>query len=232
VAKPFPDQFYEGLKEFSAQIDEVKNVQAKLRDEYGIQLKHRLLFHWGFNNDPKNSQPLSQKIYECGLSAQKRENLFNYLREQQKQRNGRMITKVEAITGTPKGQARALATILYDVHILGDYDTEDVEPLLDLRKVNFDLKQKGILRMEFKIGQEEFLRALDKAEMSGQSDKQKAKNIINTIEDNLPGLLSKQWHGSFPNGIRLTGKKADNSKGADNMLTRTLNAVKRLLGRQ
>lgn len=232
IAVADQQKFCEGMRGFSAQIDTIEpDIRAKLRDEYGIQFKHRLLFHWGFNNDPKNSEPLLQKLDKSGLSAQKREDLFKYLREQQKQRNGKMISRVEAITELPKGQSRALTTILYDVHILGDYDTEDVEPLLDIRKLNFDLKQKGILRMEFKTGQEELLQALDRAESAGGSEEKKAENIIKTIKDRFPGLLSKQWHGALPSGIRLTGQETDNAKGTGNTLTRMFNTIKRLLGR-
>jgi hypothetical protein len=215
IAEVDQQKFCESMSKFSTQIDTVNEVQAKLRRDYNLFVKHRLLFHWGFNDDPQKSKALTKKIDDAKpkLPPEKRDALFKYLKFEQQQRNGKMILQIEEITKVPKGQSRALATILYDIHILRDYDTIDVDPLQEISRVNSDLKEKGILRMEFKTGEEQFLEALDKAEKSGQSDSQKAQNIIQTIKDNLPRLLSKQWHGSFPSGIRLTEQETKHAKG-------------------
>jgi hypothetical protein len=209
VVKP-PEKFIENLKTFSDQIDEVKDIRRKLKEEYGLTLPtHRFLFHWGFNNNPENNQAINKEInkIKIKLSTEKKEALFNYLKVQQKKRNKKMITQVEAST-LPPPLSKALTTVLYNVHILGDFSSTQliqIQFMLDIQGINRDIKINGIERMHFdKTEEKEFKAALDKAVSYGGSDKDKATNIIETIKCMLPELLYKHYRNTLEkNGIHI-----------------------------
>lgn len=110
---------------------------------------HRLFYHWGFNAKPEN-QPLlreqvSQAVEKQHLMIETRlcqgeditlafiteDNLWQVINQAWEERRARAIEKARELVKSPQ-QAEALALIMFDVHILGDYDPVDnkiIEPL-------------------------------------------------------------------------------------------------------
>ena len=80
---------------------------------------HRLLFHWGFNADPKRYSPLVNQVRSClknnpDVREQERK-FFAYLtRNIQSRRNWKLINAVTTATGIPtsRGYANAIATMI------------------------------------------------------------------------------------------------------------------------
>ena len=139
-------------------IDDIGNDYRDLRGNFSWfnwgNYGHRLLFHWGFNADPKQYAPLVKQVRSClkgNENAQEQERkFFAYLtRNIQSRRNWKLINAVISVTGIPtaRGYANAVATILYDVHLLGDYSTTNTAALPKIDDIERDLTENGFSRL-------------------------------------------------------------------------------------
>ena len=115
---------------------------------------HRLLFHWGFNADPKQYPQLVRQVRKCLKDSPdaktEEEKFFTYLtRNIQARKNRTLINAVISITGIPsaRGYANAVATIIYDVHILGDYSTTNTSALPSIADIERDIIERGFKRL-------------------------------------------------------------------------------------
>lgn len=123
----------------------IDNYKGEPRDEYGglcfydflktrfegFKCQHRLLFHWGYNARPWNKE-LERKIERLPWSENKAEvdSFWNTLRYEQRMRNRIANAMTEDLFGLAHGGkearlANALISIVYDVHIIGDYMTDN-----------------------------------------------------------------------------------------------------------
>ena len=208
-----PEAFYNCLKTFSDQIDEVKEVRSYLNQNFkGFTVPdHRYLFHWGFNDDPKKSEPLQQRVKmpKWELSDEEMKELFKYLVRKQGERNRNMIGAIERGTGLPREQSRAIATILYDVHILGDFTGKKIRALLNIQRVTQDIIKHGVGSMRFDFQERnQFEKALVQAEKNGGTEEEKANRIMGTVKAFLPPLLEKHYKLLLKeHGIRLKPQK-------------------------
>ena len=85
--------------------------------------RHRLFFHWGFNEDPRHSEPLEKQINEATADETVRKKIWDMVIEEQRRRNNKMMSKVETEFGVHvREEKNALASIMYNAHILGDYE--------------------------------------------------------------------------------------------------------------
>ena len=117
-----------------------------LKDKYpGFQCKHRLLFHWGYNSRPW-SDYLQKKVLDYGWSDSKIQEFQADLVAEQKRRNSFANNYTENVFGFAHGGkearvARVIISIVYDVHLLGDYepDNTDLEGLQDIGSVVGDI---------------------------------------------------------------------------------------------
>lgn len=139
-------------------IDGIGNDYRDLRERFGWftwgNYGHRLLFHWGFNADPEKHPPLVRQV-RLGLKGnpnarEQERKFFAYLtRNIQSRRNRRLINAVTTVTGIPtsRGYANAIATIIYDVHLLGDYETVSTSALPKIDDIERDLLENGFTRL-------------------------------------------------------------------------------------
>lgn len=117
-----------------------------LKEKYpGFQCKHRLLFHWGYNSRPWSTY-LQNKVIGYGWSDTIIRNFQTDLVAEQKRRNSFANNYTESLFGFAHGGkearvARAIISIVYDVHLLGDYepDNTDLEGLQDIESVVGDI---------------------------------------------------------------------------------------------
>lgn len=132
----------------SDMIDKCEPFYGNLKARHPkFQCKHRLLFHWGYNSEPWNSA-LERKVREyCRLvnainvndtiSCFKRE-----FKEEQKRRNYEINKRTEELFGFAHGGTDAMfanrfASMAYNIHLLGDYtsDNKDLEGVLDINRL-------------------------------------------------------------------------------------------------
>ena len=145
-------------------IDETKSDYDDLKKKFNWfkwgTYTHRLLFHWGFNANPQSYAPLVRQVRSCLKDKSDARNqerqFFAYLTKNiQAPRNKRLINAVVSVTGIPtaRGYANAVATILYDIHLLGDYipTTEGKIPntsaLPKIDDIEADLVEKGFKKL-------------------------------------------------------------------------------------
>lgn len=92
---------------------------------------HRTYFHWGFHASPYHiEQMLSTCINQWEhLDPKAKTNLINKCKSEQAEANREMIAIVKRSTNLSGQKHRNLAVILYDVHLLSDWQKANTLPL-------------------------------------------------------------------------------------------------------
>ena len=187
---------------------------------------HRLFFHWGFNADLRQYPPLEAQVKRClkkyaetQLEAgktpeqvkaeceQQREAFFKLLFKIQGERNRALINKVIEVTGIPtsRGYANAVATILYNTHLLGDYTTTWTSALPGIRALEHDLLERGFTRL-LRGGESEKLKKISQELKQatnagrGRTDKVRAELLLKVVGKFLPEILEARF------GTHLVGR--------------------------
>ena len=143
VAYPVYQRANEVAKTITSMIDEYQKLLEEIKSvapnfTMGPS-RHRIFFHWGFNEDPQHSKVLTERINVSTDDEDKRKQIWNFIKMEQKSRNTKMMEKVateffknsgfkplpdSSATGK-KGERNALASLMYNAHILGDYESSD-----------------------------------------------------------------------------------------------------------
>lgn len=141
------------VKEISNLIDDVekipfKNVNSKF-GKYG----HRNFGHWGFSSDiPFNKNEYLKELLSEGVTRKE-------IIQAWKIRTNEMTDIVVKYTGiTNRKQARALAGLIYDHHLLKDYSDKLTQPLQNINHLEKDIiknfeklfKKNSPITMKFK----------------------------------------------------------------------------------
>jgi len=225
------------FKTIQDQIDKVYKTEfyekkLKRKDKFdkfhpGIN-RHRLFFHWGFSIDPCRSAALNEQIKLLKLSDKERTEFCDIFREEQARRNRIMINAVRNCMGLPRTQSSALATLIYNVHILGDYETELVGALADTNLIHADNKN-AIKRMNFDYNDVKMIfDNLDKAYASALGEKDRAQNIMMVLKRDFPPLLYKRWKNTLGfNDIVLQEPKSSVANNNPSVVERSMMKLKK-----
>lgn len=178
---------------------------------------HRVLFHWGFNGDPRKSKVIQEKIaiYLKNEPNQKLKEIKEYafwdrLITEQKTRNKYIIQRVCEVFGLVDGgrsgqYANAFASLLVDTHILGDYTTTHKTGLQDFNLVIADIK-KAILNLAQNDTKDlTAAKILNKKLDSIKSDN--GDEVIKILENNLPKYIIELNNFKFKNHFIKLGLK-------------------------
>ena len=182
-------------------------LQGKYPD---FQCKHRLLFHWGYNSRPWSSY-LQEKVNYYGWSDEMIQEFQEDLIAEQKRRNGFANEYTENVFGFAHGGkearvARVLISIAYDIHILGDYEPDniDLDGLQDIGSVVGDImnnltaldkQQSSVLRKQ--------LRKASQNPKYGIQDK--ASILLEILKDNFSVLLQNADDGKIATHLNARG---------------------------
>lgn len=114
--------------------------------------KHRIWYHWGFNTDPKQFPPLvnslNAAIDQGVITKDDLPEFWRLMTDEIAQRNRFLLNQganafgygqLGNISAQQRRQLNGLVTIIYSVHILGDYQTDDIEVLAPLSRVYADI---------------------------------------------------------------------------------------------
>ena len=203
-------------------IDGIGNDYRDLQERFNWftwgSYGHRLLFHWGFNTNPKNFAPLVRQVRSClknhpDSKNQERE-FFSYLATNiQARRNRKLINAVTSVTGIPtaRGYANAVATIIYDVHLLGDYMTVNTSALPRIDEIENDIVQNGFSKLIAGGDKSERLKKIDdelKASIRagrGRINSVRAMLLTETVKKYLPQILNERFKKTLSEkGITIT----------------------------
>lgn len=191
-----------------------KNLQYKYPD---FKCKHRLLFHWGYNDEPwNNSIELKVRDYADRMSLNKDSLVGEFkeaFKEEQKNRNKEINKRTENLFGFASGgkdAARAVffAAIVYDVHLLGDYtnDNRDFDGLVSFDSVVRDITSR-VTRLERSNPKGKAIVAnLHRIEKNSRIFREeKAQLIIDYLSQNLPDFIMTVEEGSIHRRLQKKG---------------------------
>lgn len=142
------------------------------------------------------------------LSSERKDEFCDRLRQEQGRRNRIMLNAVRTCTGLPREQSVALATLIYNAHILVDYGNVVTSPLADLALIHKDTKD-AIKRLNFDSDDETMLlQKLNADQTQNLDDKARARTMLSTLKRYLPPPLYKRWGHTLENkGIIIEQEK-------------------------
>lgn len=247
-------------EEASNVLDRYQEAEEELKENFpwyknaGGPRYHRLLFHWGFNVDPKEHEPLRKHIEEkydeyretlisefhdgtappmeelkrftlfetlpaqlysiaigttaSALEAQEKlgsfiderkweqmELFWDVLREYQgwsdsSTKNRTLIESVEDLLHLDGRPARGLATLIYDIHVLADYQTSQVDQLGDLSLLKKDIAELGVQRLVGPPTWARYKPMFDRLKFGWDDhDPEHAEKLMKVLEQIMPEIL-------------------------------------------
>lgn len=134
---------YDAVKAYTIEGEEVKFGEYIKYKYPGLSFPHRYLYHWGFNSRPW-TKDWDEKVSDWDETDIKA--LQADLIAEQKRRNGLANEKTENLFQLGHGGkeariANVLISIVYDAHVLGDYEPDNklLEGLQDISSVVGDI---------------------------------------------------------------------------------------------
>lgn len=178
----------------------------------GFACKHRLLFHWGYNAEPWTEQ-LAARVSKCSWSKNPDEvkRFRQALVYEQKMRNqvaNALTEKTFGFAGGGKDAAfaNAMISVIYDVHIIGDYtpDNSDMDGLMSFDSAVGDLID-AIRKLDAKAGNK-LIKKIKKtsriAEMKGEC---KATAVLELLKKDFAPFLKSAQRGSLARRFKASG---------------------------
>lgn len=173
-----------------------------LRDEFGFRCKHRLLFHWGFNAQPWTDE-LEKKISQYGWYSN-RETVERFKQAfviEQARRNRQANEWTErtfglASSGKESAWANGLIALMYDVHLLGDWepdDNSDFDGVTPLSRIAGDIV--NALRRIDASRSRQIEKALSDITKASDDECMMAVQMISILQELLPSFLLKANNG-------------------------------------
>ena len=169
-----------------------------------FKCKHRVLFHWGYNSLPWTDY-LQEKVEGYGWDSLKISEFKRELITEQKRRNGKANAMTEDVFGFAHGGkearlARAIVSIAYDVHLIGDYtpDNSDMDGLCTFESVIGDLINN--LRVIDNSGTKTLVKQIQSVSRTDDDVQIRAQEIMYLLKENLRIILAKH------NDSRISGR--------------------------
>ena len=168
--------------------------------------KHRIWFHWGFNTDPRHFKPittsLDKALHDGIISESDLPEFWKLINQEVSQRNRTLMNEAAQVFGfdslgnisaSQRRQINGMVTILYSIHILGDYQTTDSLILMSKERVYADI-YNAIDNLAGKLPQNhQKAKELKQRLKPHQSD---PKDFLDTLERHFsPFLLSLSGQG-------------------------------------
>ena len=206
----------------SDMIDKKDFYNELQRKHPGFTCKHRLLFHWGYDAVPWNKD-LEKKVKDyCKVCKVFNEEsiadtirLFQYeIRSEQKRRNRLINQKTEDLFGFAHGgkdasYARFFASMAYNIHLLGDYtsDNTDLQGLQPLNKLLGSIITE--LRNFDKNQSEEFIQGINdiNRKYADVEPQKKADALLKYFKESIPRFVQVANGGSIKRRLEYKGFK-------------------------
>lgn len=204
---------------------------AYLQDKFDFSLgfgDHRILFHWGYNVNPWNEE-LDNYVIQHKWDIDKIGRFKQALIYEQSRRNKIAKEEAEKVFGFASGGKEAkwttsILSIVYDVHLLGDYTTGDnnnFKGVSEPSKIAGDIIN-SIRRIDDSRTSRNLIESIRKATGEISNQHKLAAKLIEILQKNLPDFILAANEGvlkrKFENkGFKLTTKDQQfinfNSKG-------------------
>lgn len=162
---------------------------------------HRIFFHWGFNSEPWSPQ-IQEQVDKCGWDAGTIASFRAKLTAEQARRNQAIMEQTGilfhfGLSGQERAYANALASLVSDVHLLGDFTTENIAPLPNLQYVINDIKTTLLERLPGDGQARQINRQLDATRTQYPDTKVRAQAVLDILKKELPRFLLTCNKGYF-----------------------------------
>lgn len=172
----------------------------------GTPRKHRILFHWGYNAEPWNTSIQQEVVTYCeqyDLNVESNIRIFkSEIKTEQIRRNKKINSETEKLFGFAHGgkdasYARFFAAIAYNVHILGDYTSDNTE-LTGLQPINVLIGQIVIeIRNLDKIECKSLIKGITLINKRCSNSQKKADSLLVYLKNEMPKFLKRAQGGSL-----------------------------------
>lgn len=182
-----------------------------LKEKYpGFQCKHRLLFHWGYNSRPWSAY-LQDKVIGYGWSDTMIRDFQADLVAEQKRRNSFANNYTENLFGFAHGGkearvARVIISVVYDVHLLGDYEPDniDLEGLQDIGSVVGDIIN-NINALDRRTGAQLVKQLQEISKISNCEVQDKAAALLSLLKEHFGVFLRTANNGTIEDHLNAQG---------------------------
>ena len=162
---------------------------------------HLVFFHWGFNSNPRNCKILQSLIDECNWTKQHEESFWIKIINEQARRNKESMMIVSNIlnfqlSGTQRNYANAFASIITDIHILGDYSTTNISTLQNIDNVIADIKKALFESLKGEDAAKRINKLLDDTKQIDDV-KERANKTLLILQQELPSFFLQIQDGFF-----------------------------------
>ena len=181
------------------------NFYDYLKSQFpGFKCKHRLLFHWGYNSRPWNPELQAKAdALPWGKNPSEVKRFQKMLSDEQQRRNKEANALTEKLFGFASGGkdasfANAMISIVYDVHLIGDYtpDNKDFDGVQDFRSVVGDLI--NALRKLDEASSKMIVKKIQSvANNEAVSVHVRAEKLLSVLSAEVPAFLKSAQGGSL-----------------------------------
>jgi len=178
------------------------NFYDYLKEKYPpFKCRHRALFHWGFNSTPWTNH-LQEKVEGYGWDLETIESFKDEIRKEQQRRNFTANEMTEKLFGYSSGgrdaaYANAMISIVYDIHLIGDYtsDNTDMDDLQLFTSTVGDLINS--LRKLDDTQSRDFIKNIQKKVNTDEDIQTRADNLMQLLYSDGPAFFKKAQGGSL-----------------------------------
>lgn len=170
---------------------------------------HRLFFHWGFNGNPWNSK-VQECVDKCHWDTQTITLFKKKLTDEQARRNRLVLENTSQVlhlgmSGQLRAYTNGFASLVYDVHILGDYTTTRHAPLQELNGVIDDIKSALFSKLQGGEQAKRINKTLDQYKIRYSDKSQRAQKVLELLQTEVPRLILSANNGYFKKHFQANG---------------------------
>lgn len=189
---------------------------AYIQREFNFKLSfgdHRLLFHWGYNAQPWNDG-LEQYVIYNDWDIDQVARFKKVLVDEQRRRNKIANSEAEKVfkfaSGGKEAQwANAILSIVYDVHLLGDYtlvDNRNFKGVTEPSKVAQDIIT-SVRRLDTSSDAKKLIESIRRTISEYSNQHILAEQLISLLQKEMPRFLLSVQEGSLKRRFESLGYK-------------------------
>lgn len=192
---------------------------------------HRMMFHWGMEDDPRNVQALIDCFDKWYYKKEQmsplyydydnwKENFFSVIELEQLKRKNILIEAVETLfslphTGSSDDFSSSIAGILYYVHLIGDHikhstkTISTVEAVLNMNAIEagLDKYMKTLSKKGTLIEYNQYKTSIKIYAHSIKDDRKRAAQTLKILGEYTPKILKRAYPGVFDKLTNSRGEK-------------------------
>ena len=162
--------------------------------------RHRIFFHWGFNENPQHGEELARQINDATADESVRTKIWEMVKTEQGRRNRIMMEKVSIEFNcnsglmTIRSEQNAIASLMYNAHILGDYEvsaSSQTKGMVSINVIIADTLRSVSQRLkdpDMKIVSE-FKQRLNAIKPLPEGSSIKAQKVLEAMKTYMPKIL-------------------------------------------